>query len=135
MQALCDKLCRRCARATIARVLHILLVTFPFFALDCCRLCGGAQRRMLPLEAIPGLNAFVLYFALPCMLFRFGAGTPIAQLLDAGVRAGLGHCARCCVVGATVGLHAATRASAGTTRPSARWWRPSPTPASWACRC
>jgi predicted permease len=36
------------------------------------------------LDAIPGLNGFVLYFALPCMLFRFGANTPIAQLLDAG---------------------------------------------------
>jgi malonate transporter and related proteins len=31
---------------------------------------------------VPGLNTFVLYFALPCMLYRFGAGTPIAQLLD-----------------------------------------------------
>jgi predicted permease len=62
-------------------VLDILLVTFPFFALV---LCGyvAARRRMLPLDAIPGLNTFVLYFALPCMLFRFGAGTPIAQLLD-----------------------------------------------------
>jgi predicted permease len=63
-------------------VLDILLVTFPFFALV---LCGyvAARRRMLPLDAIPGLNTFVLYFALPCMLYRFGASTPIAQLLDA----------------------------------------------------
>jgi hypothetical protein len=62
-------------------VLDILLVTFPFFALV---LCGyvAARRRMLPLDAIPGLNTFVLYFALPCMLYRFGASTPIAQLLD-----------------------------------------------------
>ena len=37
---------------------------------------------MLPQAAIPGLNSFVLYFALPCMLYRFGASTPIAQLLD-----------------------------------------------------
>ena len=37
---------------------------------------------MLPLEAIPGMNTFVLFFALPCMLFRFGASTPLAQLLD-----------------------------------------------------
>lgn len=60
---------------------QILLVTFPFFALV---LCGylAARRRMLPLEAIPGLNTFVLFFALPCMLFRFGAETPIARLLD-----------------------------------------------------
>ncbi len=63
-------------------MLDILLVTFPFFALV---LCGyvAARRRMLPLDAIPGLNTFVLYFALPCMLYRFGASTPIAQLLDA----------------------------------------------------
>ena len=64
-------------------MLDVLRVTFPFFALV---LCGywAAKRQMLPFEAIPGLNGFVLYFALPCMLFRFGANTPIAQLLDAG---------------------------------------------------
>lgn len=63
---------------------QILLVTFPFFALV---LCGyvAARRRLLPLDAIPGLNTFVLFFALPCMLFRFSAETPIAKLLDASV--------------------------------------------------
>ncbi|MGV8804823.1 MAG: AEC family transporter [Polaromonas sp.] len=62
-------------------VLHILSVTFPFFALV---LCGYVATRcaLLPQAAIAGLNAFVLYFALPCMLYRFGAGTPIGQLLD-----------------------------------------------------
>ncbi|GLS15693.1 AEC family transporter [Hydrogenophaga electricum] len=65
-------------------MLQILLVTFPFFALV---LAGflAARRRLLPLEAIPGLNAFVLFFALPCMLYRFGSTTPIAQLLDLSV--------------------------------------------------
>ena len=64
--------------------LEILSLTFPFFALV---LCGyvAARRSMLPLEAIAGLNGFVLFFALPCMLYRFGATTPIAQLLDASV--------------------------------------------------
>jgi hypothetical protein len=64
-------------------MLQILNVTFPFFALV---LCGyvAARRGMLSLSAIPGLNSFVLYFALPCMLFRFGASTPIGMLLDAG---------------------------------------------------
>ena len=62
-------------------MLDILLVTFPFFALV---LAGytAARKRMLPLEAIGGLNTFVLFFAVPCMLYRFGAGTPVAQLLD-----------------------------------------------------
>lgn len=65
-------------------MLNVLLVTFPFFALV---LAGyaAARRKMLPLEAIPGLNGFVLFFALPCMLFRFGSTTPIAQLLDPSV--------------------------------------------------
>ena len=59
----------------------VFAVTFPFFALV---LCGwlAARSRLLPEAAIPGLNLFVLYFALPCLLFRFGAATPLAQLLD-----------------------------------------------------
>ncbi|MEY4471623.1 MAG: hypothetical protein RIT20_1964, partial [Pseudomonadota bacterium] len=63
---------------------EVLRVTFPFFALVFCGYLA-ARKGLLPLEAIPGLNGFVLFFALPCMLFRFGASTPIAQLLDAGV--------------------------------------------------
>ena len=65
-------------------MLNIFAVTFPFFALVLCGY-GAARQRMLPLEAIAGLNGFVLFFALPCMLFRFGATTPVAQLLDATV--------------------------------------------------
>ncbi|MDB5928784.1 MAG: family transporter [Polaromonas sp.] len=67
-------------------MLSILSVTFPFFALV---LCGylATRRGLLPLLAIPGLNSFVLYFALPCMLYRFGAGTPVAQLFDASLMA------------------------------------------------
>jgi predicted permease len=62
----------------------ILAVTVPFFALV---LCGylAARRHVLPESAIPGLNAFVLYFALPCMLFRFGSGTPLFDLLNPAV--------------------------------------------------
>lgn len=65
-------------------MLHILSVTFPFFALV---LCGylAARWRLLPQEAIAGLNGFVLFFALPCMLYRFGSTTPLVQLLNAGV--------------------------------------------------
>ena len=67
-------------------MLDILKVTFPFFALV---LCGyvAAHRRWMPLQAIGGLNTFVLYFALPCMLFRFGASTPVARLFDPAVGA------------------------------------------------
>ena len=62
-------------------MLSVLAVTFPFFALV---LCGwlAARTGVVPLSAIGGLNTFVLYFALPCLLYRFGAGTPLAQLLD-----------------------------------------------------
>jgi predicted permease len=64
-----------------AAMSEILAVTIPFFALV---LCGylAARYRLLPESAIPGLNGFVLYFALPCMLFRFGAGMPVGELLD-----------------------------------------------------
>ena len=59
----------------------ILAVTVPFFALV---LCGwlAARAGVLPDSAIPGLNAFVLYFALPCMLLRFGMSTPLFELLN-----------------------------------------------------
>ncbi len=65
-------------------MLRILDVTFPFFGLV---LLGwvAARRGWLPLEAIPGLNQFVLFFALPCMLLRFAAATPIARMVDPGV--------------------------------------------------
>ncbi len=65
-------------------MLNVLLVTFPFFALV---LAGyvAARRTWLPLTAIAGLNSYVLFFALPCMLYRFGASMPLARLLDPAV--------------------------------------------------
>ena len=83
-------------------MLSVLLITFPFFALV---LCGylAARGGVLPQPAIPGLNAFVLYFALPCMLFRFGASTPIGQLLDPAV-AGVYLLCALVMVGGTVAL-------------------------------
>lgn len=64
----------------------VLAVTLPFFALV---LCGylAARTRLLPAQAVPGLNAFVLYFALPCMLLDFGRRTPVAQLFSPAVAA------------------------------------------------
>ena len=83
-------------------MLSVLTITFPFFALV---LCGylAARRGVLPQPAIPGLNAFVLFFALPCMLYRFGASTPIGQLLDPAV-AGVYLLCALVMVGATVAL-------------------------------
>jgi malonate transporter len=59
----------------------ILAVTIPFFGLV---LLGWVAARLhwLPASAIPGLNAYVLFFALPCLLFRFGASLPIGRLAD-----------------------------------------------------
>lgn len=83
-------------------MLSILAVTFPFFALV---LCGfvATRRGVLPLAAIPGLNTFVLYFALPCMLYRFGAQTPITQLIDP-VAAGVYLLCGLLIVGCTMAL-------------------------------
>jgi malonate transporter and related proteins len=80
----------------------ILVVTLPFFALV---LCGylAARQRLLPEAAIPGLNAYVLYFALPCMLFRFGASMPFATLIDPTLIGVYALCALL-VVALTVGL-------------------------------
>jgi malonate transporter len=62
-------------------MIAVLATTFPFFALV---LCGwlAAERGWLPDSAIPGLNGFVLFFALPCLLFRFGRDTPMRELLN-----------------------------------------------------
>lgn len=81
-------------------VLSVLLITFPFFALVACGFIA-TWRGVLPQVAIPGLNAFVLFFALPCMLYRFGAQTPIHQLLDINVTLVYLLCAAV-MVGATV---------------------------------
>ena len=86
---------------TIPSVLDVLFITFPFFALV---LCGylAARGGVLPQPAIPGLNAFVLFFALPCLLYRFGAQTPIDQLLDPAVAGVYSVCAVLMVGGAVV---------------------------------
>src|SRR3954469_18033273 len=59
----------------------ILAVTLPFFALV---LFGyvAARRRWVPTEAVPAFNGFLLFFAVPAMLFRFAANTPFAQITD-----------------------------------------------------
>jgi predicted permease len=91
-------------------MLQILSVTFPFFALV---LLGWSVSRggLVPLEAIPGLNVFVMYFALPAMLYRFAATTPIVRLLDVGVTVTYLLCALT-MVGLTV----------ATTRRGAMGW-------------
>ncbi len=65
-------------------MLSILNVTAPFFGLV---LCGylASRYRTLPENAVPALNTFVLYFALPCMLFRFAAGTPFGDIVNVPV--------------------------------------------------
>ncbi|MFA5027667.1 MAG: AEC family transporter [Candidatus Methylomirabilota bacterium] len=62
-------------------MLPILNVTTPFFALV---LSGylASRFRLLPGNAVPALNAFVLYFALPCMLFRFASGVPFGRIVN-----------------------------------------------------
>ena len=59
----------------------ILGVTVPFFALV---LLGyvAARRRWVPTEAVPAFNGFLLYFAVPAMLFRFASNTPIGEITN-----------------------------------------------------
>jgi malonate transporter and related proteins len=65
----------------MSALVPILAVTVPFFALVLAGYVAG-WRHVLPESSIPGLNAFVLYFALPCLLFRFGLNTPLAEALN-----------------------------------------------------
>jgi malonate transporter and related proteins len=60
----------------------ILGVTLPFFALI---LLGfiSAWRRWVPPEAVPAFNGFLLYFAVPAMLFRFSSNTPFPEIANA----------------------------------------------------
>lgn len=59
----------------------ILAVTLPFFALI---LLGyvAAWRQWVPTSAVPAFNGFLLYFAVPAMLFRFASNTPFEQLVN-----------------------------------------------------
>lgn len=60
-------------------MLAILNVTIPFFALVLCGYLAAWSRR-LPLAAVAPLNGFVLYFALPALLYRFVANAPFRQI-------------------------------------------------------
>jgi predicted permease len=59
----------------------IFSVTVPFFALI---LFGyiAAKRRWVPTEAVPAFNGFLLFFAVPAMLFRFAANTPFRDITN-----------------------------------------------------
>ena len=59
----------------------ILSVTLPFFALV---LLGyvAARLRWVPGDAVPAFNGFLLFFAVPAMLFRFTSNTPFEQLAN-----------------------------------------------------
>jgi malonate transporter len=59
----------------------MLTVTLPFFALI---LLGyiAAKRRWVPGEAVPAFNGFLLYFAVPAMLFRFASNTPFHDIAN-----------------------------------------------------
>ncbi len=70
----------------------VFAVTFPFFAVVVLGYLAAA-RHVMPESAIPGLSTFVLFFALPCMLFRFGASRPFTQLIDPGLMAIYTACA------------------------------------------
>ena len=59
----------------------ILTITVPFFALI---LAGyvAASRGWVPTGAVPAFNGFLLYFAVPAMLFRFASTTPFREIAN-----------------------------------------------------
>ena len=70
-------------------MLAILNVTIPFFALVACGYLA-ARARHVPVSTVGALNTFVLYFALPAMLFRFAAAAPISTIANPPVIAAYG---------------------------------------------
>jgi len=59
----------------------ILAITVPFFALI---LAGyvAARREWVPTAAVPAFNGFLLFFAVPAMLFRFASTTPFDEIAN-----------------------------------------------------
>jgi malonate transporter and related proteins len=58
----------------------VLIVTVPVFALVFCGFAGH-QWKILPDQAVAGINAFVFNFALPAMLFRVVVSNPLSTVL------------------------------------------------------
>ena len=56
----------------------ILSVTLPFFAIVGLGYLA-AHRGWVPTAAVPAFNGFLLFFAIPAMLFRFASNTPFEQ--------------------------------------------------------
>ncbi len=61
----------------------IVSVTLPFFALIFFGYLA-ARRRWVPTEAVPAFNGFLLFFAVPAMLFRFAANAPFHEITNVG---------------------------------------------------
>jgi malonate transporter and related proteins len=59
----------------------ILGVTVPFFALVFFGYVA-ARREWVPIAAVPAFNGFLLYFAVPALLFRFSSNTPFAEITN-----------------------------------------------------
>ena len=62
-------------------MLLVLMTTLPIFGLIFCG-TAGQRFKILPADAVNGINAFVFYFALPAMLFRVVATSQPSELFD-----------------------------------------------------
>jgi len=60
---------------------NIITITLPFFALIGCGYLARSKGYLTD-EGIKGLNAFVFYFALPCLIFGSLAAKPLADILN-----------------------------------------------------
>jgi malonate transporter and related proteins len=62
-------------------MLSILAQIFPFFALVACGYFA-VHLKLFSVKAIPSLSIYVLYFAAPCMIYRFTSITPIHSMFN-----------------------------------------------------
>lgn len=61
--------------------MNVLVVSAPLFALVFLGFLA-TRVKLIPVSALPGLNAYVLYFAMTAMLFRLGATTPVVEMFN-----------------------------------------------------
>src|SRR3954469_6580976 len=61
----------------------IATITVPFFAIIFFSYLA-ARRRWVPQEAVPAFNGFLLYFAVPAMLFRLVSEMTVIEVAQSG---------------------------------------------------
>jgi hypothetical protein len=64
-------------------MLAVIAITAPIFILIALGY-GAVRFRLMPAEAVPGMGRFVLYFAMPALIFHTLSGLSVRQVIEPG---------------------------------------------------